>query len=537
MPKLLPLVKPEPLQQTPQDVMRSIYDSDQSQSGLMRIGEIHEKLITGTGQLHSQVNSNYATAFKGQYHLGASPAGVVNIETSLNINNPKLQLLLDNSSLKMSMKDNLCKSKHVTSSLEEFLSEEMIYFYERKLRRLYDDDELHSLIISLMLALLITPNSGVLESLYTAQHPVLTGMFNYLHILHLHLNHKMNRHIVPLVLGKMSELRPYPAGQRLLKLLCVYLNDSGIYKGWKKLANGAYGTIYDCHTGVDYPGEVVVKVAAFKESIYDRCVLHDMFSEITCLEYFRLQPNITTLYDYGIHKGQYYIVMKKYQGSVKNWRLAQTLPLEMMLPLYLKIFMKILAAVQCLHSNNITHYDLKCDNVLIDAQQVVNAQDNVEEVPFEVALADFGECKIFLNEDEELDLQNRGTEYIKSPEMLSLTLNSRKDGENYDRRRRPGTTRSSDNWSLGCLFFELLTGKFLFHDPDWMKFYVRVVSKDQELLTAANKAELNHNPLLIEFISSVLVRNPFHRPTIDHIITKLQQIIPQLTTIKDVSLV
>lgn len=47
VPKLLPLVKPEPLQQTAQDVIRSIYDSDQSQSGLMRIGEIHEKLITG----------------------------------------------------------------------------------------------------------------------------------------------------------------------------------------------------------------------------------------------------------------------------------------------------------------------------------------------------------------------------------------------------------------------------------------------------------------------------------------------------------
>jgi hypothetical protein len=139
--------------------------------------------------------------------MGASPAGVANLETSLNINNPKLQLLLDNSSLKMSMKDNLCRSKQVTGSLEEFLSEDMIYFYARKLRRLYDDDELHSLIISLMLALLITPNSGVLESLYTCQHPVLTGMFNYLHILHLHLNHKMNRHIVPLVLGKMSELR------------------------------------------------------------------------------------------------------------------------------------------------------------------------------------------------------------------------------------------------------------------------------------------------------------------------------------------
>ena len=72
----------------------------------------------------------------------------------------------------MSMKDNLYKAKQTGSRFEEILSEEMIYFYERKLRKLYDDDELHSLIISLMLTLLITPSSGVLESVYCSQHPV-----------------------------------------------------------------------------------------------------------------------------------------------------------------------------------------------------------------------------------------------------------------------------------------------------------------------------------------------------------------------------
>jgi hypothetical protein len=94
------------------------------------------------------------------------------LEKSLNLNNPKLQLLLDNSSMKMSIKDNLYKTKHHQSQLEELLSEEMIYYYERKLRKLYDDDELHALIISLMLTLLITPNSGILEPMYCSQHPV-----------------------------------------------------------------------------------------------------------------------------------------------------------------------------------------------------------------------------------------------------------------------------------------------------------------------------------------------------------------------------
>jgi serine/threonine protein kinase len=215
------------------------------------------------------------------------------------------------------------------------------------------------------------------------------GKFNYLHILHYHLNHKANKHLIPSILAKVSDLKPYPAGQRLLKLLCIDLNDTSLYKGWKKLAHGAYGTIYDCFTELDYPSSVAVKVTAFKDSIYDRCVLHDIFSEITCLEYFRLQPNITTLYDYGIHKGQYYIVMKKYKGSLKKWRegLAPGLQPEF-LPLLLKIFMRILVAVKCLHQNNITHYDLKCDNVLVDFDSVSPADNQLV-----LALADFGECK------------------------------------------------------------------------------------------------------------------------------------------------
>jgi len=36
--------------------------------------------------------------------------------------------------------------------------------------------------------------------------------------------------------------------------------------------------------------------------IYDRCVLHDIFTEITCLEEFRLEKCVTDLYDYGVDK-------------------------------------------------------------------------------------------------------------------------------------------------------------------------------------------------------------------------------------------
>jgi len=43
---------------------------------------------------------------------------------------------------------------------------------------------------------------------------------------------------------------------------------------------------------------------------------------------------------------------------------------------------------------------------------------------------------MFTSEQDELCLRNRGTEYIKSPEMLTLTINCKREADNFDRRRK-----------------------------------------------------------------------------------------------------
>jgi len=53
---------------------------------------------------------------------------------------------------------------------------------------------------------------------------------------------------------------------------------------------------------------------------------------------------------------------------------------------------------------------------------------------------------------------SRGTEFIKSPEMLVVANALQKQKDSYDRRKKVGANCASDIWSLGCLLFELITG-------------------------------------------------------------------------------
>ena len=61
---------------------------------------------------------------------------------------------------------------------------------------------------------------------------------------------------MPSLLRKVEQISPPLAGIRLLKLLCPSLFDISLYnngRGWRKLATGAYGTVYECQTNFSRP--------------------------------------------------------------------------------------------------------------------------------------------------------------------------------------------------------------------------------------------------------------------------------------------
>lgn len=119
--------------------------------------------------------------------------------------------------------------------------------------------------------------------MYCDQMPIIQGKLNILYILHYHLNHPSNKSIIPLLAENVSKIKPYLAGQRLLKLLSSSFTNLNQYQEWAKINAGAFGVVMTASTGLEEPAEVAVKQMNFPKSIYERCVLHDIFTEITCL--------------------------------------------------------------------------------------------------------------------------------------------------------------------------------------------------------------------------------------------------------------
>ena len=94
--------------------------------------------------------------------------------------------------------------------------------------------------------------------------------------------------------------------------------------------------------------------------------------------------------------------------------------------------MELVLALESLHKNNMVYRDLKPENILLDAKG-------------HVKLTDFGLSKILENEEDKA-FTICGTPQYLAPEVI----------------KKKGYDKAVDWWSLGCVMFEMLTGKIPF---------------------------------------------------------------------------
>lgn len=71
------------------------------------------------------------------------------------------------------------------------------------------------------------------------------------------------------------------------------------------------------------------------------------------------------------------------------------------LSLYLSIYREILKCFKKIHSHNVTHYDIKGDNILIDFITATNQSKQDLNDSFAITVGDFGECHMYITDKDE----------------------------------------------------------------------------------------------------------------------------------------
>ena len=135
---------------------------------------------------------------------------------------------------------------------------------------------------------------------------------------------------------------------------------------------------------------------------------------------------------------------------------------------------ELILALDSLHKNNMVYRDLKPENILLDSKG-------------HIKLTDFGLSKI-LEDGEDKAYTLCGTPQYLAPEVLL----------------RKGYDKAVDWWSLGCIMYEMLTGKLPFPFKRGVKLSIKTYEKK---IIFPNKMTENAKDL----IQKLLVVNPNDR--------------------------
>jgi eukaryotic-like serine/threonine-protein kinase len=187
-------------------------------------------------------------------------------------------------------------------------------------------------------------------------------------------------------------------------------------------------------------------------------------------------PNIVSIYDRGEAEGTYYIAMEYLDGrSLKELILSRgPAPLNVAIE-YVR---QILSALRFAHRHGIVHRDIKPHNVLVDADG-------------RVKVTDFGIARAGASQMTEAG-SIVGTAQYLSPEQAR--------GTNVDQR--------SDLYSLGIVFYELITGTLPFNGDTPVEIAMKHLSQTPELPSAL-RPELPHDVDLV--VTRALAKDPEDR--------------------------
>lgn len=188
-------------------------------------------------------------------------------------------------------------------------------------------------------------------------------------------------------------------------------------------------------------------------------------------------PNIVNIYDVGEEEDIYYIVMEYVNGQTLKQYIQQYSPLRV--EESIEIMLQLTSAIAHAHQNNIIHRDIKPHNILVDRNGKVKITD------FGIAMALSATSITQTN-------SVLGSVHYLSPEQARGGMANKK----------------SDIYSLGIVFFELLTGRLPFSGES-------AVSIALKHLQSETPSVRRWNPSIPQSVENIVLKatakDPFHR--------------------------
>uniref|UniRef100_H2ZWX1 Serine/threonine-protein kinase ULK3 n=1 Tax=Latimeria chalumnae TaxID=7897 RepID=H2ZWX1_LATCH len=241
----------------------------------------------------------------------------------------------------------------------------------------------------------------------------------------------------------------------------------------ERLGSGTYATVYKAYRKKN-SREVVAIKCVHKKSL-NKASVENLLTEIEILKAIR-HPHIVELKDFQWDNENIYLIMEFCAGG----DLSRFIRSRRMLPEHVgrRFLQQLASALLFLHERNISHLDLKPQNILLSSPDRPHLK-----------LADFGFAQYMSPWDEKHVL--RGSPLYMAPEMVCHNQ--------YDAR--------VDLWSVGVILYEALFGRPPFASKSFAELEDKIRSDKRIELPPGARVSRDCKDLLLR----LLERDPLHR--------------------------